>query len=152
MKVSAGCLMYRESESGELEFFLVHPGGPYWKGKDLGSWTIPKGLVEGNELTQTTAVREFEEETNIKVKPPLLYLDTIKQKGGKLVHCYAFETKIKGKPIVKGNMCDMEYRGETISIPEIDDGGFFTYTEAKKKINVAQIPFIERLTNYYEEN
>lgn len=151
MKVSAGCLMYR-NVNGELEFFLVHPGGPAWANKDTGAWSIPKGLVDGDESTETTARREFEEEVGIKVNAPLLYLNNVVQKSGKMVHCYAFKTDIKGDITVNSNTCDVQWMGKTISISEVDKGEFFTYKIAKEKINSDQIPFIERLMFYVNKS
>ena len=86
---SAGLLMYRQRQTG-LEVLLVHPGGPFFKNKDAGSWTIPKGEpVEGEDL-QVTAIREFQEETGVVPEPPYVPLAAICQKGGKTVHAWAF--------------------------------------------------------------
>ncbi len=83
--VSAGLLLFRRY-GGELEVFLAHPGGPFREGRDLGAWTIPKGLVEENEDSLAAAVREFEEETSIHPEGPFLPLGRVRQKAGKLVH------------------------------------------------------------------
>src|SRR5262245_52214313 len=89
-KISAGLLMYRMRD-GELEFFLVHPGGPFWKNKDAGAWTIPKGELGDGEDELLCAQREFEEETSFKSREPFTKLKPITQKGGKVVHAWAFE-------------------------------------------------------------
>src|SRR5690348_4841881 len=88
-KVSAGLIMYRV-HNGQLEVLLVHPGGPIWRNKDDGAWTIPKGEVEYREDLLATAKREFEEETGVTPKLPFIELSPIKQKGGKIVHAWAF--------------------------------------------------------------
>src|SRR5687767_12697521 len=87
---SAGLLMYRWANE-ELEFFLVHPGGPFFKNKDLGVWSIPKGLPENGEDLLHTAQREFKEETGLDANPPFHALGTVQQKAGKIVHAWAFE-------------------------------------------------------------
>ena len=69
-KVSAGLLLFRRPK-GALEFFLAHPGGPFWRTRDLGAWTVPKGLVEEGEDPLAAAIREFEEETGIRPRGPL---------------------------------------------------------------------------------
>src|SRR4029453_10628724 len=63
--VSAGLLMFRRSTSGGLEVYLAHPGGPFFKNKDDGSWTIPKGEIPEGEEPLAAALREFEEETGL---------------------------------------------------------------------------------------
>src|SRR3954469_19420804 len=89
-KISAGLLMYRVRD-GELEFLLAHPGGPFWRDRDTGAWTIPKGELQEGEQPIEAARREFEEEVGLKPGEELLELTPIKQKGGKTVHAWAFE-------------------------------------------------------------
>ncbi|HEY3244299.1 MAG TPA: NUDIX domain-containing protein, partial [Phycisphaerae bacterium] len=88
-RTSAGLLMYRVRD-GVLEVLLVHPGGPFWRNKDAGAWTIPKGEVAPDEDEFSTAVREFREETGMAAAGPFIDLGTIKQKAGKIVHAWAF--------------------------------------------------------------
>src|SRR5262245_27388738 len=83
-KVSAGLLMFRRRD-GELEFLLAHPGGPFWKDRDLGAWTIPKGEIQADEDPLAAARREFEEEMGIKPREPFIALAPIQQKSGKIV-------------------------------------------------------------------
>ena len=83
-KQSAGILLYRMTEN-KLEVFLVHPGGPFWKNKDVGAWTIPKGEFDGDETALDAAVREFREETGHALPGPFYALEPIRQKGGKKV-------------------------------------------------------------------
>src|SRR5262252_4951751 len=106
-KISAGLLLYR-SRNGVLEFLLVHPGGPFWKNKDDGAWTIPKGEIAEGEEPLKTAIREFEEELGFKPTEPFIELTPIKQKGGKLVHAWAFEGDCDPAQI-KSNTFSMEW-------------------------------------------
>src|SRR3981189_1240164 len=106
-KISAGLLMYRLRDS-ELEFLLVHPGGPFWKGKDAGAWTIPKGEIEEGEDALATAKREFEEETGFAPQGELIELTAIKQKGGKTVRAWAFEGDCDPEKM-KSNTFTMEW-------------------------------------------
>ena len=134
------------------KYFLVHPGGPYFKNKDLGYWSIPKGLVEkGDDDYLETAKREFEEETGIKPRGEFLPLDTITQTNGKLVYGWAFETESCDPIEIECNTFLLEWppkSGKQIEIPEVDRGEFFDYEEAVKKINPAQIPFLNRLKKF----
>jgi predicted NUDIX family NTP pyrophosphohydrolase len=134
--VSAGLLLFRRS-NGPLEVFLAHPGGSFWKNKDHGAWTIPKGLIDDSEEPLATAQREFEEETGHKPHGPYLPLGTIRQKAGKTVHAWAFEgdadpQKTKSNPARGG-------------FPEIDRCEWFSAVDAKQKLNPAQAAFVDRL-------
>lgn len=145
---SAGLMMYA-FKNNELFVFLVHPGGPYFKNKDEGFWSIPKGLPEDeDESMLESAKREFEEETGIKPEGEFIDLGNVKQKSGKVVFCYAFETDEVRKIEVVCNLFDLEWppkSGKFIRIPEIDGGKFFDRETSREKINSAQIKFIERL-------
>ncbi len=145
-KVSAGLLMYRR-EQDKLEFLLVHPGGPFWKAKDAGAWTIPKGELAENEDALAAAKREFEEELGIKPTGPFLALEPIKQKGGKVVQAWAFEGNCDPTQC-KSNMFTMIWppgSGRICEFPEVDRVEFFQLEPAKLRINSAQIPFLEEL-------
>src|SRR4051794_40054006 len=145
-RVSAGLLMYRE-RNGALEFLLVHPGGPFWKKKDAGAWTIPKGELEQGEEPLSAAKREFAEELGLSPHEPFIALRTIKQKGGKVVHAWAFEGDCDPSK-TRSNTFEMEWppgSSKITSFPEIDQAAFFTYEEAKKKINPAQIAFLDEI-------
>jgi predicted NUDIX family NTP pyrophosphohydrolase len=146
-KISAGLLMYRVRD-GELEFLLAHPGGPFWKNKDAGAWTIPKGELQPGEEPLTAAQREFTEETGIQIQNPLIELTPIQQKGGKLVHAWAFEGDCD-TACSKSNTYQMEWpprSGKFQNCPEIDRVCFFRMAEAKQKINQAQVALLEELT------
>ncbi len=143
-KISAGLLMYRLKD-GELEFLLAHPGGPFWKNKDLGAWTIPKGEIHDGEEPLAAAKREFEEEIGLKPEGEFLPLTAITQKGGKIVHAWAFEGDCD-TTCSRSNTFKMEWppkSGRFLTCPEVDRACFFRLTEAKQKINPAQVAFLE---------
>src|SRR6266481_5537086 len=143
-KISAGLLLYR-IHNGALEFLLVHPGGPFWKNKDAGAWTIPKGEIADNEEPLTAAMREFEEELGIKPSGPFTELTPIKQKGGKMVHAWAVAGDCD-PPQIKSNTFSMEWppkSGKQAEFPEVDRAEFFKLEDAKAKINPAQISLLE---------
>jgi predicted NUDIX family NTP pyrophosphohydrolase len=146
-KQSAGILLYRRV-SGVLQVFLVHPGGPFYRNKDNGSWTIPKGEFSEGEAPLTAAKREFEEETGQAITGKFTQLSPIKQKGGKIVHAWAVEGDIDHITI-KSNYFEIEWpprSGKQQSFPEVDRAGWFDADAAKVKINPAQVGFIEELT------
>src|SRR3954465_12617541 len=97
-KKSAGILLYR-IRNKKMEVLLVHPGGPFWKNKDEGAWTIPKGEADDNEDLLATAIREFEEETGTALKGSFIELTPVKQKSGKLVYAWAIEGDLNEKKI-----------------------------------------------------
>lgn len=146
-KTSAGLLMFRMKQ-GAPEVLLVHPGGPYFQNKDDGSWTIPKGeLAEGEDLL-TRARIEFEEELGIAASGNWMELGSVKQKGGKTVHAWAFAGELEDDFKLRSNTFEMEWpprSGKVKRFPEIDRASFFPVEEARKKINGAQVAFIDRL-------
>lgn len=145
-KQSAGILLYR-TINNTLEVFLVHPGGPYFKNKDDGSWSIPKGEFLDNEEALTAAKREFEEETGQPVDGKFIELGTIRQKNGKIVHAWALEGNINHETIFS-NTCEIEWpprTGKKLTIPEIDRAAWFNPAIAKQKINPAQAELVYRL-------
>ncbi|HTQ09034.1 MAG TPA: NUDIX domain-containing protein [Fimbriimonadaceae bacterium] len=140
---SAGILLYRWDRD-RLQVFLAHPGGPFWADKDAGAWTIPKGLIEEGEDILAGAVREFEEETGIKLHGPFRNLGTIRQKSGKIVHAWACEG-VADPALVKSNTATLRWGGRTITVPEIDRCAWFDAGTAMEKINPAQAELILRL-------
>ena len=131
-----------------LEFLLVHPGGPFWKNKDAGAWTIPKGEAQSGEDLLTRAQIEFEEELGFKAPGNFVPLGSIKQKGGKTVHAWAFEGDLPPNFQPKSNTFEIEFpprSGKFREFPEIDRSEFFPEEIARRKINPAQVPFLERL-------
>ena len=139
--------MFRR-KAGSFEFLLAHPGGPFWKNKDAGAWTIPKGEVQPGEDLFKRAQIEFEEELGIRASGDFLPLGSITQKGGKTVHAWAFEGDLPKDFEVKSNTFQIEFpprSGNFKQYPEVDRVEFFADEIARQKINRAQIPFLDRL-------
>jgi predicted NUDIX family NTP pyrophosphohydrolase len=134
-------LLFRRN-AGELEFFLAHPGGPFWKNKDAGAWTIPKGLIEEGEDPLAAAQREFAEETGLTPTGPFLPLGFIQQKAGKIVHAWAYEGDADSSKI-QSNMVSAGPGRH--AFPEIDRCEWFGGSEAREKINPAQVALLDRL-------
>jgi predicted NUDIX family NTP pyrophosphohydrolase len=144
--VSAGLVLFRR-RAPELELFLAHPGGPFWRDRDAGAWTIPKGLVEPGEDLLAAAAREFLEETGIQPTPPFLPLGSIRQKGGKIVHAWAWEGDADASA-VRSNVMRTEWprgSGRWLEFPEVDRCAWFGAAAARARINTAQRELIDRL-------
>lgn len=145
-RVSAGLLMYRIQE-GQLQVLLAHPGGPFFRNKDDGAWSIPKGEIEPGEDLLEAAKREFEEETGVTPSGPFTALTPVKQKGGKIVHAWAFEGDCDPGAVVS-NCFTMEWpprSGRRIEFPEVDRADFFDPSAAKRKIKAGQEALLEEL-------
>lgn len=147
-KISAGIILFRRRAEC-LEFLLAHPGGPFWKNKDDGAWSIPKGeLVDGEDLL-VAARREFLEETGASLEGPFIELRPIKQKGGKTVHAFACEADFDPLAL-KCNMFSMEWppkSGKFQEFPEIDRVEWFSFDDARKKMNAEQFHLIEDIVS-----
>lgn len=138
--------MYRIVD-GELEVLLAHPGGPYWKDRDLGIWSIPKGELHPGEDPLLTAIREFTEETGFTPREPYIYLGNVVLRSGKIVDAWAFEGNADPSKSVS-NTFTMEWpphSGVRQQFPEIDRVEFFNVKDALLKINPAQAPLILEL-------
>lgn len=145
-KQSAGILAYRFNNKA-LQVFLVHPGGPFWKNKDDGAWSIPKGEYLDEEDALIAAKREFFEETGQQVEGHFIELKPIKQKSGKMVHAWAVKANIDETNITS-NTFPLEWpprSGKMIEVPEIDQAAWFDIETAKQKINAAQAALIEEI-------
>jgi predicted NUDIX family NTP pyrophosphohydrolase len=146
-RTSAGLLMFRRSNK-TLEVLLVHPGGPLWAKKDDGAWSIPKGEAAPGEDLLTRAQIEFEEELGIRPQGDWIPLGSIKQKGGKTVHAWAFQGDLPEAFQLRCNTFEMEWpprSGKTREFPEIDRAEFFPEEIARRKMNPAQVVLLDRL-------
>lgn len=152
MKMSAGILVYKKVNN-EILFFLAHPGGPFWKNKDIGAWSIPKGELNSEENTFDAAIREFKEETGIIPKGNFIELTPVKLKSGKKIFAWAVEDDIDADTITS-NEFPFEWppkSGKFIIIPEIDRCGWFSEKDALEKLNVAQTAFVTELLSIIEK-
>lgn len=144
--ISAGLLLFRHHDE-RLEVFLVHPGGPFWRNKYLGAWSIPKGECAPGEDPLMTARREVREETGFDVDGPFTSLHAIRQAGGKIVHAWAAPADLDLSRLVS-NTFTMEWpprSGRQQEFPEIDRGAWFSLGEARVRILSAQIPLLDEL-------
>lgn len=138
--------MFRRRDSN-LQVFLVHPGGPFWKKKDAGAWSIPKGDYEDGEAPLEAAKREFEEETGIKADGDFITLGHAKQSSGKIISAWAFEGDCSLTE-VRSNTFSMEWppkSGQVKEFPEVDRADWFDLNEARVRILKGQVEFLERL-------
>jgi predicted NUDIX family NTP pyrophosphohydrolase len=146
---SAGILMYRQASSG-LEVLLVHPGGPFWRNKDEGAWSIPKGEMDKGEDAAVAARREFLEETKCALSGPLEPLGDIRQRGGKRVTAFAVEGDLDVDAI-ESNTFEIEWPpkgGKMLSFPEIDRAAWFDLPTAHVKILQSQRTLLDRLVDH----
>lgn len=147
MKNSAGLLLYRRRRS-ELEVLLVHPGGPFWKKRDLGAWSIPKGEYEDGEDGLAAARREFGEETGLDVPTAdWTSLGSLRQRGGKTVAAWAGACDLD-PAAVRSNTFELEWpprSGRRVEFPEVDRAAWFDLPAARRRILASQEPFLDRL-------
>lgn len=151
LKKSAGILLYKRVHN-QLFVLLVHPGGPFWRNKDRGHWSIPKGEFNDEENAFEAAIREFEEETGTRLQGSFTELSPVKLKSGKVVYAWALEKDMDASTIVS-NTFEMEWppkSGTLQSFPEIDRGQWFTVDEALEKINKEMGDFILQLLGKIE--
>jgi predicted NUDIX family NTP pyrophosphohydrolase len=143
---SAGILLYRRDPDA-LRVLLVHPGGPFWRGRDDGAWMVPKGLVEPDEAPLAAALREFEEELGAKPKGEPVELATVRQAGGKWVTAFALEGDFDCSGL-RSNAFTIEYpprSGRMATFPEVDEARWLTLEEARAKILKSQAPILDAL-------
>jgi len=153
MKTSAGLLVYKK-ENEEILFFIAHPGGPFWKNKDVGAWSIPKGEFTSDENAFDAAIREFKEETGIVPKGNFIELTPVKLKSGKMIYAWAVEDGIDADTITSNEFA-FEWppkSGKMIMIPEIDRCRWFGKEEVLEKLNVAQNAFVIELLDILVKN
>jgi predicted NUDIX family NTP pyrophosphohydrolase len=146
MKRSAGILAWRRRE-GEPELFLVHPGGPFWKNKDDGAWSIPKGGIDPGEDPLTAAQREFEEETGQTIAGDFAPLDPVKIASGKAIEAWAIEHDLDAESVAS-NSFEIEWpprSGRKQAFPEVDRAAWFSGPVALQKITPGQVPLLVQL-------
>lgn len=149
---SAGLLVWTRIAEGPA-FLLAHPGGPYWRSKDAGAWTIPKGVIQPGEDGLTAARREFFEETGLQIDGEFLPLEPVRQKAGKWVDAWAFEARLSLRNFSSISF-EMEWprrSGRIETFPEVDRIGYFLAETAKLKILEAQRPFIDQVLDYLRQ-
>jgi predicted NUDIX family NTP pyrophosphohydrolase len=147
---SAGILVFRRNAK-KIEVLLVHPGGPFWRAKDAGAWSIPKGEYGPGEDAEAVARREFQEELGIEMTETVLPLGEVRQKGGKVVTAFAVESDIDVSNI-QSNTFDLEWpprSGRRQTFPEVDRAAWFDLAAASLKINEAQRTLLNRLAARY---
>ena len=151
--VSAGMLVYRRGAAG-LEVLVVHPGGPFFKKKDEGAWSIPKGLIDDDEDPLAAARRELAEELGQPCpEGPVLDLGEVQLKSKKRVLGFAVEGELKTEDFTS-NLFEIEWpprSGKRAQFPEVDRAGYFAPDVAKLKLNPAQAPFVDRLVHALRE-
>ena len=150
--MSAGILLFRRT-AGEVEVLLAHPGGPYWKAQLYGSWSVPKGIAEGDEALEAVAAREFAEEVGFQLADvaaePTRRLDLgdVQLKSGKVVRAWAVEGDLDPARSVS-NEIEIEWpprTGRRLVIPEVDRVAWFGLDEARRRAHPAQAAFVDRL-------
>ena len=145
-KKSAGILVFRRGEAG-IEVLLAHPGGPIFRRRDAGIWTIPKGEIEPDEEPLAAARRELGEETGFSVEGPFTDLGTVTQKSGKIVHAFAAEARVDPTKL-ESSPFRMEWpprSGTFAEFPEVDRAEYFSIEAAREKLIPAQAEFLDRL-------
>lgn len=145
-KISAGIVLFRRRPGG-VEVLLVHPGGPFWAKKDIGAWSIPKGLIDEGEDLLAAAKREFLEETGMTVDGEFLDLGAHKQPGGKTIVAWAHEADFDPASL-KSNVFSLEWpprSGRMAEFPEVDRAAWYSIGEALDKATKGQKPIIEAL-------
>lgn len=143
---SAGILLYQRTAEG-LRVLLAHPGGPFWRNRDAGSWTIPKGELDGGEAAEDAARREFREELGTDAAGTLQPLGEIVQKGGKRVIAFALEGDFDVTAL-NSNTFEIEWpprSGRVQAFPEVDRIEWMTLAVARKKILPGQAVLLDRL-------
>jgi predicted NUDIX family NTP pyrophosphohydrolase len=152
-KLSAGVLVFRVRD-GMPQVLLVHPGGPFWKARDDGAWSVPKGEYDAGEEPLDAAMREFREE--LGVAPPgdgePVFLGELRQSSGKRVSAWAIEGDLD-PATTQSNMFTMEWpprSGRLAEFPEVDRAGWFGLDDARRKLVRGQAGFIDRLEELLE--
>lgn len=145
-RTSAGIALYRRVPDG-IELFLAHPGGPFWRNKDDGAWTFPKGEYTGDEDPLVAARREFREEIGLDLDGDFIDLGTVKQAGGKMVRVFAIEGDCDPAAIHSNTFRQIwpPRSGQYVEFPEVDRAAWFSPSAARTKLINAQTEFVDRL-------
>lgn len=149
-KQTAGILAFRRTAHG-AEVFLVHPGGPYWKNKDIHGWSIPKGEFT-DEPADVAARREFAEETGQTIEGELTPLPPV-QASGKWIHAFVIESDVPDPARIRSNTFELEWpprSGRWQQFPEVDRAGWFSLVEARTKMHKGQQPLLDLLIRCLE--
>lgn len=139
---SAGLLVHRRGPVGP-EVLLVHPGGPWWRGRDAAAWSIPKGLPDAGETLRAAALREFREETGLEPPPPYAALTPVRA-AGKIIHCWLAEADLDLEGF-RSESFQLEWpprSGRRLAVPEVDAASYFGETEALARIHLGQRPIL----------
>lgn len=147
-QTSAGLLVHRSGPAGP-EILLVHPGGPYWRGREAAAWSIPKGLPEPEEALEAAARREFREETGLEPPPVRSALTPVRTRSGKTIHAWLAEGDLDLSGFRSG-FCDIVWpprSGQTLRVPEADAVGYFAEAEAMIRIHAGQRPILREAFN-----
>jgi predicted NUDIX family NTP pyrophosphohydrolase len=146
-RLSSGLLLFRWRGEG-IEVLLVHMGGPFWRRRDAGAWSLPKGEHEAAEDSLQAARREFAEELGLHVPPGEAFdLGSVKQPGGKVVHAWALEADVDVS-VIESNTFELEWprgSGKLQQFPEVDRAGWFGLEQAREKLLAGQLPILDRL-------
>jgi predicted NUDIX family NTP pyrophosphohydrolase len=143
---SAGVLLFR-ARDGMTQVLLIRPGGPYWRGRDVGAWMIPKGAIEAGETPAQAALREFEEETGTRLTATPFPLLTVRQAGGKQVEAFALEGDLDAAR-VRSNEFELEWpprSGKLVMFPEVVEARWMNFAEARAMMLPSQLPLIDAL-------
>jgi len=144
--LSAGLLLHRAGRDGGREVLLVHPGGPFWRGRDAGAWQLPKGMVEPGEDVEAAALREFAEETGHAPSGTPVSLGEVRQAGGKRVAAFALAGDFDPARL-RSNTVTLEWprgSGRALTFPEVDAAAWFALPRAREMILPSQLPLLDR--------
>jgi predicted NUDIX family NTP pyrophosphohydrolase len=145
-KLSSGLLLFRRVD--QLEVLLVHMGGPFWRGREQGAWSLPKGEHLAGEDSLEQARREFAEELGHPAPEGVaIDLGSIRQRGGKVVRAWAQEGDLDVGDVVS-NTFELEWprrSGKLARFPEVDRAEWFDLDSAREKLVAGQVPLLERL-------
>lgn len=139
---SAGLLVFRRRHDGP-EFLLVHPGGPFWSGKNLHAWSFPKGRIGPNEQPLAAAQREFREETGLEIDDAALPLTPVRRSAGGYTFCWLVEADLDLAKAQSNSFELKQRQGPPRLFPEIDAYAYCTVEVALLRIHRSLLPILE---------